>query len=109
VAFACSICEQESKRICVCCTKDACDNHICRRCGCCSDCCECDLPLDEAAEEPVSVAQIFPAPGVADEPESPSDPESPEAVETGEPELQVQSFSTPDADPPAEPFETSEF
>jgi hypothetical protein len=47
VPFACSICEQESTRICMFCTKDACDIHICERCGCCSDCCDCDVPLDE--------------------------------------------------------------
>jgi hypothetical protein len=38
-------------RICASCTKDACDNHLCDRCGCCSDCCECDVPLDEPATE----------------------------------------------------------
>lgn len=47
MSFSCSICEQESTRICVNCTKDACSNHICDRCGCCSDCCDCELPLDE--------------------------------------------------------------
>jgi len=45
--FACSICEEESTRICVRCTKDACDNHLCERCHKCSDCCECELKLDE--------------------------------------------------------------
>lgn len=49
--FACSICEQESTRICAYCTKDACDNHICERCGCCSDCCQCDVPLEEPVHE----------------------------------------------------------
>jgi hypothetical protein len=47
VPFSCSICEQESTRICGFCTKDACDMHICERCGCCSDCCQCEVPLDE--------------------------------------------------------------
>jgi hypothetical protein len=47
VPFSCSICEQESTRICGFCTKDACDMHICDRCGCCSDCCQCEVPLDE--------------------------------------------------------------
>ena len=46
--FACSICEQESTRICVFCTKDACNIHVCARCGCCSDCCPCEVPLNEA-------------------------------------------------------------
>jgi hypothetical protein len=48
VPFACSICEQESTRICVFCTKDACNIHICARCGYCSDCCPCEVPLNEA-------------------------------------------------------------
>jgi hypothetical protein len=47
VPFSCSICEQESTRICGFCTKDACEMHICERCGCCSDCCQCEVPLDE--------------------------------------------------------------
>jgi hypothetical protein len=49
VAFSCSICEQESTRICASCTKDACDNHLCDQCGFCSDCCECDVPLNGPA------------------------------------------------------------
>jgi len=54
VPFACSICEQESTRICVFCTKDACNIHICGRCGCCSDCCPCEVPLNEPPlSEPV--------------------------------------------------------
>ena len=53
--FACSICEQESTRICAFCTKDACDNHLCERCGCCSDCCECEVPLEEATAHPHAV------------------------------------------------------
>jgi hypothetical protein len=52
VPYACSICEQESTRICLFCTKDACGIHICDRCGCCSDCCQCDVPLEETAHVP---------------------------------------------------------
>lgn len=48
-AFACSICAEPSLRICAWCTKDACDNHICAKCGRCSDCCQCEVPLDEPA------------------------------------------------------------
>jgi len=48
--FACNICEEESTRICVQCTKDTCSNHLCDKCGACSDCCDCELKLDE---EPV--------------------------------------------------------
>jgi hypothetical protein len=40
--FLCSICGEPSTRICVWCTKDACDNHVCPRCQRCSDCCECE-------------------------------------------------------------------
>ena len=45
--FLCSICGEESTRICVRCTKDACGNHLCEKCLRCSDCCECQLALDE--------------------------------------------------------------
>jgi hypothetical protein len=44
--FQCSICDEPSTRICVRCTKDACDNHICGKCLKCSDCCECEVALD---------------------------------------------------------------
>ncbi|MDP2995900.1 MAG: hypothetical protein Q8N47_00340 [Bryobacterales bacterium] len=47
--FTCSICAESSRDICVYCTKDACQNHICRRCLRCSDCCECEVPLDAHA------------------------------------------------------------
>src|ERR1700690_3304013 len=46
--FSCSICGEPSTRICVRCTKDACDNHICEKCLKCSDCCECEVALDAA-------------------------------------------------------------
>jgi len=39
----CSICAEPSRAICLYCTKDTCDNHLCPRCGRCSDCCACDL------------------------------------------------------------------
>ena len=44
--FVCSICEEESTRICVTCTKDTCANHLCEKCGACSDCCDCEISLD---------------------------------------------------------------
>jgi hypothetical protein len=47
--FACSICGEESTRICVRCTKDACDNHLCEKCLRCSDCCECEVRLSAPA------------------------------------------------------------
>ena len=49
-AMVCSICGEPSTKICVYCTKDACDNHRCSRCDRCSDCCECEVPLREAEE-----------------------------------------------------------
>jgi hypothetical protein len=49
--FQCHICCEPSSRICVWCTKDACDNHLCPKCGRCSDCCECEQTRDRAAEE----------------------------------------------------------
>jgi hypothetical protein len=45
--FTCSICEEESTRICVACTKDSCDNHLCEKCKRCSDCCGCEVTLVE--------------------------------------------------------------
>jgi hypothetical protein len=47
--FVCNICEEQSTRICVRCTKDACANHLCEKCGACSDCCDCDLQLEQVA------------------------------------------------------------
>lgn len=47
MTFTCSICGEESTRICARCTKDACPNHICDRCGRCSDCCECEIAIAE--------------------------------------------------------------
>ena len=46
--FTCSICEEESTRICVACTKDSCDNHLCEKCRRCSDCCGCEVALNSA-------------------------------------------------------------
>ena len=41
--WKCSICAEPSQSICLYCTKDTCDNHLCVRCGRCSDCCTCDV------------------------------------------------------------------
>ena len=61
--FTCSICGEPSKEICVCCTKDACENHRCLRCKRCSDCCECEAPLSasEVNDEPEIPAEPAPA------------------------------------------------
>jgi hypothetical protein len=55
-AFVCSICGEASSQICVRCTKDTCANHLCKKCLRCSDCCECEVPLDEPAPKSESGA-----------------------------------------------------
>jgi hypothetical protein len=50
MAFICTICEEQSTRICVKCTKDTCGNHLCEKCGACSDCCDCEVRLDNELE-----------------------------------------------------------
>ena len=100
--FTCSICEEESTRICAQCTKDTCSNHLCEKCGCCSDCCECDVPLDEPLAAAPAVHSEAPAP-VAEPPvvhaePPPSDPER-------EPE---PPHPPPDPDPLPEPEDEPE-
>ena len=51
MSFVCSICEEQSTRICVRCTKDTCSNHLCEKCGACSDCCDCEIHLDFHEDE----------------------------------------------------------
>jgi hypothetical protein len=53
-AFTCSICGDPSTDICVYCTKDACPNHLCSKCRRCSDCCECEVPLDAGEHHPAA-------------------------------------------------------
>ena len=60
--FSCSICGEESTRICVRCTKDACDNHLCEKCSRCSDCCECEVRLAPHIAESVREALHATAP-----------------------------------------------
>jgi hypothetical protein len=93
--FNCTICGEESTRICVWCTKDTCANHLCAKCGRCSDCCECEVPLDqpvhaapavhEAAHEPAPAPQPEPTPTPEPEPE-PAPVEEAAAVESAPPE-----------------------
>jgi hypothetical protein len=59
--FQCSICDEPSTRICVRCTKDACENHLCEKCLKCSDCCECEVTLD-AAPRVAPIVRFRPAP-----------------------------------------------
>jgi hypothetical protein len=72
--FICSICEEESTRICVRCTKDACNNHLCEKCLRCSDCCECEVTLSEPVHEPARIA-LRAVMGHRSEPEPNPDPE----------------------------------
>jgi hypothetical protein len=96
--FVCSICSEESTRICVRCTKDACNNHLCEKCGRCSDCCECEVTLEEAPhalplhsaravfQAVTGITQPEPAPEPAPGPEP-----DPFPVEEPEPEAPAQS------------------
>jgi hypothetical protein len=98
MAFACSICGEESTQICARCTKDACDNHLCAKCHRCSDCCECEVALEEHVHETVRPVVRPPAP----EPE----PE-PVAAEVAPPPLPDNAEiidETAVVPPPIEPF-----
>jgi hypothetical protein len=84
--FICSICAEESVRICARCTKDACNNHLCERCLRCSDCCECEVALSEPIREPVrSVIRVTPDELIA--------------VEAGGPEHEHPHVPLPDPEP----------
>ncbi len=72
--FICTICEQESTRICVSCTKDTCNNHLCVKCTRCSDCCACELALDESETvHPPEPQAPAPEPPIVDSPAEPPD------------------------------------
>jgi hypothetical protein len=75
--FICSICGEQSTRICARCTKDACDNHLCEKCLRCSDCCECEVTLSEPSRHVVRVAIAEPEPV----PEPPLEEPAPAAEE----------------------------
>jgi hypothetical protein len=79
--FTCSICGEESTRICGRCTKDACDNHLCEKCLRCSDCCECEVKLSEPARMMVHAATpgpvAIPDPAAAPIPGPEPDPTPP--------------------------------
>jgi hypothetical protein len=83
--FTCSICGEESTRICARCTKDACNNHLCEKCQRCSDCCECEVTLTDSANgTPAGTARsVFRA---AAEPEPPPPLPDPDPFPEDEPE-----------------------
>ena len=72
--FFCSICGEESNRICARCTKDTCANHMCDKCGRCSDCCECEVTLSDWAPPAITARSVFPKPEPVPDTPSP-DPE----------------------------------
>ena len=84
--FSCSICGEESTRICVLCTKDSCGNHLCERCGCCSDCCECEIALREPLYEAPTVHSVRVKPEPEPEPDAPHPPPDPDPFPQDEPE-----------------------
>jgi hypothetical protein len=88
--FTCSICGEESTRICVHCTKDACDNHLCEKCLRCSDCCECEVRLSEPARMMVHAprpdADVLPLPDPDPDPEPHLPEPDPDPVPMPDPE-----------------------
>ena len=74
--FLCSICGEESTRICARCTKDACNNHLCEKCFRCSDCCECEVVLTDIGNLPFGSARsVFRAATTAQEQNPNPEPE----------------------------------
>jgi hypothetical protein len=69
--FQCSICGEESTRICARCTKDACNNHLCEKCRRCSDCCECEVALSEPVRSVFRSAAAMPKPDPKPQPHQP--------------------------------------
>ena len=78
--FVCSICGEESTRICARCTKDACNNHLCEKCLRCSDCCECELSLDDRTTPTLTARSMFPRPEPSPEPPAPIPDPDPEPL-----------------------------
>ena len=90
MTFHCTICGEESTRICVWCTRDNCVNHLCEKCGRCSDCCECQVPLEETVRETARTHIPHPQTPPEPEPHPPPDPDpvptEPDQVPDAEPE-----------------------
>ena len=94
--FMCSICAEESTRICSRCTKDACNNHLCEKCLRCSDCCECEITLSDdhhmmtaaTARAVISAVKAEPAhvPDPEPDPEPHEPPPDPDPLPDDEPE-----------------------
>ena len=109
MAFSCSICEQESTRICVDCTKDACSNHLCERCGCCSDCCDCEVPLDEPEIAHLHVESILVEQTTIEELSVPDEASVPEQTPVTAPDLtRFHSVPRQEPDETEEPLPASD-
>jgi hypothetical protein len=101
--FNCTICGEESTRICVWCTKDTCANHLCEKCGRCSDCCECEVPLNETLHESVHM-MVHPHVESQPEPPHPSPDPDPFPEEPGEPAIaELEATMEEDTDEPLIP------
>lgn len=103
--FPCSICGEEATRICVRCTKDACDNHLCEKCRRCSDCCECEVTLTPPVSESVRSVLHSETPAVV-----PVEPVA-EPLAPAEPNVSAQAVGPAESAPapePAEPVEPGE-
>src|SRR3954469_14639971 len=100
--FICSICGEESTRICARCTKDACTNHLCEKCLRCSDCCECEVALSEPVHETVRMVMRPAATEAEDSPEAASGP-IPEPEPDPEPHIPGPEPDPAPIPPPEEP------
>src|SRR5205823_3963281 len=98
--FICSICGEQSTRICARCTKDACDIHLCEKCFRCSDCCECEVALAEPVRHVVRMA----APAVHPEPlatqQEPLEATQQEPLEAAYENPQPGAHESPAEEPP---------
>jgi hypothetical protein len=113
--FTCTICEEESTRICIACTKDTCGNHLCEKCRRCSDCCDCELRLDVSEDAPAEPLHYYAVEGEDDDPEDEDDdyPEEDDPDEArpvavaeladGPREPEPHPHPLPDPDPAPEP------
>jgi hypothetical protein len=104
--FTCSICGEGSTRICVWCTKDACENHLCEKCQRCSDCCECEVRLAEPVHEAARPMVRAAAPGPESEPQLPPPDPEPEPAEPSpvrEPEPATEPSPVREPEPTTEP------
>jgi len=91
------------------CTKDACSNHLCERCGCCSDCCDCEVPLDEHEIAHLHVESITVGQTSVEELSVPDEATVPEQAPAGTSDLTgLHSVLQDSGEESEEPFPASE-